>query len=72
MVKIDEDHVFFYYISQLTQYWRQEIDNLMKTQLKFKNNLKYYKILIRKRNPKMTICELMYIFLKIYNLFIEN
>jgi len=32
MVKIDEDHVFFVYISQLTQYWRQEIDNLMKTQ----------------------------------------
>jgi len=64
MVKIDEDHVFFYYISQLTQYWRQEIDNLMKTQLKFKNNLKYYKILIRKRNPKMTICELMYNFFK--------
>jgi len=64
MVKIDEDHVFFYYISQLTQYWRQEIDNLMKTQLKFKNNLKYYKILIRKRNPNMTICELMYNFFK--------
>ena len=64
MVKIDEDHVFFYYISQLTQYWRQEIDNLMKTQLKFKNNLKYYKILIMKRNPKMTICELMYNFFK--------
>ena len=64
MVKIDEDHVFFYYISQLTQYWRQEIDNLMKTQLKFKNNLKYYKILIMNRNPKMTICELMYNFFK--------